>query len=265
MQPTAAPRIARGAASAADPASPGLASSSVLVPIDRHRRRVLLFAGIGAGAYLLALLATIPARLVLPEDVPALGAVSGTVWHGEAALAGGDRLEWRFAPLRTLSSLAFAADFTVTGAQTDLAGRAALSPSRVRLDSVAGRADGTLLRAAFPDLPFTCELGLQVDVPRLTFGDGATDVAGEIRSTPGTCTALAGGTPAPIPALLATARAAGPNSTALVVTPATQRRETLARTVFTRDGRVSITVRPQGAALFPFASPPGGLSLETTL
>ncbi len=202
---------------------------------------------------------------MVPEDVPALRAVSGTIWHGEAALPGGDRLEWRFAPLRTLTSLAFAADFTVTGAQTDLAGRAAFTPSTVRLDSVAGRADGSLLRAAFPDLPFACELGLLVDVPRLTLGNGATDVAGEIRSTPGTCTARSGGVAAPVPALLATARAAGPNSTALLVTPATQRRQTLARTVFTRDGRVAITIPPAGAALLPFASPPGGLSLETTL
>ena len=242
-----------------------VASSPVLVPVDRHRRRILLFVGIGAGAYLLALLATIPARLAVPGDVPALGAVSGTVWHGEAALPGGDRLTWRFAPLRTLASLAFAADIAVTGAQTDLAGRIALTPSAVRLDSIAGRAGGTLLRAAFPDLPFTCELGLQVDVPSLTIGTATPQVAGEIRSTPGACTPRTGGAAVPVPALLATARPAGPRSTALTVTPLTERRRTLARTVFTADGRVAITIRPAGAALFPFASPPGGMSLETTL
>lgn len=242
-----------------------MASPSVLVPLNRHRRRILLFSGIGAGAYLLTLLATIPARLFVPDDMPALGAVSGSLWHGEAALPGGDRLTWRFAPLRTLAGLAFSADMAVTGTQTDLAGRIALTSATVRLDSVSGRAGGTLLRAAFPDLPFTCDLGLQVDVPRLALGTTAPRITGDIRSTPGTCTPRAGGVTSPIPALLATARPAGPTTTALVITPLTERRRLLATTLFGPNGRVTITVRPSGAALFPFASPPGGLSLETTL
>lgn len=270
MPPTAPPRILRGATvaddpSAAIPASSSVASSSVLVPLNRHRRRILLFSGLGAGAYLLALLATIPARLLVPDDVPALSAVSGSIWHGEAALPGGDRLTWRFAPLRTLASLRFSADLAVSGAQTDLAGRIALTPSTVRLDSVTGRAGGTLLQAAFPDLPFTCDLGLQVDVPRLILGTGTPQITGDIRSTPGSCTPRTGGVASPVPALLATARAAGPATTALVITPLTERRRTLATTRFSPGGAVAITIRPAGAALFPFASPPGGLSLETTL
>lgn len=240
-------------------------SEPVLPSTDRHRRRILLFAGLGAGAYLLTLLATVPARLIVPAGILAPGAVSGTIWRGEAALNGGDRLAWRFAPLRTIAGLAYAADLTMTGAQTDLTGRVALRPQSIRLDSVAGRAGGSLLRAAFPDLPFTCDLGVQVDLPHVVIGTGAPDIRGDVRSTPGTCTPRAGGAASPIPALIATTQTLGTNGTALTITPLTERRRLLARTVFTQDGRVAITIRPAGAALFPFASPPGGLSLETTL
>ncbi|HEX8447180.1 MAG TPA: hypothetical protein VF649_11265 [Sphingomonas sp.] len=230
----------------------------------RHRRRILLFGGIGVAAYLLTLLATVPARLFVPSDVPALRAVSGTIWHGEVALPGGDRLTWRFAPLRTIASLAYAADLTVTGRTTDLAGRVALGRRMVRFDSVAGRADGAFVAAVFPDLPFTCDLGLVIDIPRLAIGTEIPDAAGEIRSAPGRCTPRGGGTATAVPALLATTRVAG-TATVVTITPPTQRRQILARTRIDADGRVAITIPPAGARRFPFASPPGGLSLETTM
>jgi hypothetical protein len=228
--------------------------------MNRHRRRILMFGGIGVGAYLLALLATVPARLVVPSGTFAPGAVSGTVWRGEAALPGGNRLTWRFAPLRTLASLAYAADIAVTGAQTDLAGRLTARPRMLRLDSMTGRAGASLVQSAFPGLPFHCDLGMQVALPRVVIAADGTEAQGDLRSAPGRCTPRDGGSPAALPALIATAR--GPT---LTITPLTERRRILARVTVTQGDHLGLTITPAGAALLPFASPPGGLSLETTL
>lgn len=222
---------------------------------------MLAFAGVGAAGYLAALLAQVPAAFVIPRSAT-VAALGGTIWRGEAALAGGDRLSWRWAPLRSLARLGFAVDFDVAGTDTALAGRAVLGSGRVRLDDVAGTADARLLGAVLPSLPFRCAMPVTLTIERASFGGGARRLVGEGRSAAGACRAGAAATP--VAPLAFASRALGGVSEA-VLTPLGQRRRTLATLRLAEDGRATIAVTREGATALPFAAPPGGLSIETSL
>lgn len=221
------------------------------------RRRLTLFAGIGIAAYVAAMVATIPASAIVDDGAWRTG-VGGTVWHGEVGLAGGSRLEWHWAPLRSLTSLAFAVDWRATGESTNLGGRALIGPTSTTIDSMSGSADGALLRAIQPDLPFTCDLTMQVEFPRAKLGGSRQMIEGEATTDAGSCAPKQGGTPTAIPSLLLTAEHIGTQSRLRLV-PATQRRRTLMTIVLGEDGTVDVGMTPEGAAALPFVGlPPGG-------
>jgi hypothetical protein len=246
----------RAAGSTPDAAAPPFVPSA-----PRRRRRIIVFAAIGLVTYLLSLLATTPARLFVPPS-PGISAVGGTIWHGEAALVGGNRLEWRWAPLRSISGLGFAVDWRVTGAATDLGGRALLRRSGVRFDRVSGRADGSLLAAVAPDLPFRCDLLIQANLPLLAIGDKQR-VEGMLRSEPGSCSS--GGAIAPLPPLVAASRASGGGRSALRLMAVGQPGRLLAELVLREEGALDLRVTPAGAALMPFLLPPGGTRIRTAI
>lgn len=224
---------------------------------DGARRRLIRFVALGIGAYAVAMVATIPAGAVVERGAWRTG-VGGTIWNGEAGLAGGSRLEWRWAPLRSLVSLAFAVDWTANGDATNLGGRALIGPSSTTLDAMSGSADGTLLQAIQPDLPFVCDMAMQLDFPKAKLGGGGQMVEGRLLTEPGTCRPRAGGAATAVPALILTAEHIGTTSR-LTLAPATQRRRTLMTMALAEDGTIDITLTPEGAAALPFVGlPPGG-------
>lgn len=226
----------------------------------RLDRRKLTFAGVGLGAFLAALIATIPAAVVIDRDATIL-ARAGTIWSGEVALAGGDRLSWKWAPLRSLINLGFAVDWQVTGPESDLAGRAVLG-GEVQVDTVSGRAGGGLIGAVAPYLPFRCVAPLQIEIARAS----ATRMEGEIRSAAGSCSPKTGGAAIAVPALLLTARPVGEDSM-IVVAPAGQPQRRIVDATLADNGRMKLVITPDGARVLPFAVPPGsaGVTVETTL
>lgn len=227
--------------------------------IPRHvaRRRLIRFAGLGIAAYAVALVATIPASAIVDRGAWRTG-VGGTVWNGEVGLAGGSVLSWEWAPLRSLVSLAFAADWSAKGAATNLGGRALIGPSSTGVDAMTGSADGTLLQALQPDLPFVCDMALQLDFPKAKLGGSGQMVEGQMLTDPGTCRPKAGGVATPVPAMVLTADHVGDRST-IRLAPATQRRRTLLTMVLSGDGTVEVQLTPEGAAVLPFVGlPPGG-------
>lgn len=234
-------------------------------PAHRRRaRRVLAFAAIGAAAYLAALAATVPARLVAPAAEGVV--VSGTIWSGAATLAGGDRIGWSWAPLRSLAQLGFAIDWRATGPATDLAGNALFKPGRVILESVEGRAGGSLLGVIAPALPFACDMRMTVDLPRIALGGEAQGFSGEVRSDSGVCRPTeAGGLATPVPAMRMTAEQADDGSTLASIAPLGQRRNRLVKITLGKDGRLAVGVTPEGARALPFLSPTGGMTIETDL
>lgn len=226
------------------------------------RRRLILFGSIGIVAYAIAMLATMPASVFL-KNRPWRTGVAGTVWAGEVGVAGGSVVRWRFAPLRSLTSLGFAVDWTATGEDTDLGGQALLRPGGVRLDAVSGSADGTLLAALLPGLGFDCDLTMQVELPRLSIGPGHGIVEGQATTDPGACRKMPDGAPVPTPAMLMTAEHVGTESRIRIV-PAGQRRRTLIDAAVGEDGSYRVTLTPDGAALLPFTGLPAGVGVESS-
>ncbi|AJP74434.1 hypothetical protein TS85_10750 [Sphingomonas hengshuiensis] len=206
---------------------------------------------------------TMPAS-VLFRNAAWRSGVAGTIWRGEVGLAGGSRFEWRMAPLRSLLSLGFAADWKAVGPNTDLGGRMLARPGgRMVLDHVSGRADGALLAARQPNLPFTCDLTMQVEMERIVVGGGSGRVVeGKAMSDPGSCRAKTGGGAASaVPALILTADHIG-DKTTLRIAPATQRRRVLVDAVLEEDGTLDLGVTPEGAAALPFLGIPGGSRIK---
>jgi hypothetical protein len=225
------------------------------------RRSIILFALIGIAAYLLALIVTMPASVIFPNGAWRTG-VAGTVWNGEVGIAGGAGFSWKMAPLRSLTSLAFAADWKATGPDTDLGGQMIRHlGGRTVLDHVSGSADASLLKALQPNLPFTCNLAMQIEMQRIAVGGGARMADGKVTTDPGSCRAKNGGGPVAVPALLISAEHVG-DKTTIRVAPSAQRMKTLLTAVLGEDGSLDISMTPEGAAVLPFVGLPGGTRIQ---
>ncbi|WP_188054568.1 hypothetical protein [Sphingosinithalassobacter sp. CS137] len=203
---------------------------------------------------------TMPASVFL-KNRPWRTGIAGTVWNGEVGIAGGSILSWNWAPLRSLTSLGFAADWTAAGNDTDLGGRLLIGFSGVTLDTVSGSADATLLQALQPNLPFSCDFTMQVDMDRIVAGGGEQMLQGTIVTDPGSCTPRGGGAATPVPALLLTAQHIG-DETRIRLTPAAQRRQTLVEATLTEDGTIDVGVTQDGARVLPFLGVPGGMRVQ---
>jgi hypothetical protein len=225
------------------------------------RRSIIVFSSLGIAAYVLAMIATMPASVVL-KNRPWRTGVAGTVWNGEVGVAGGSKFEWHMAPLRSLTSLAFAADWKASGPNTDLGGQLLVHPGgRVVLEHVSGSADGTLLQALQPNLPFTCDLVMQVEMERIALGGGDRMMTGNATSDPGSCRPKRAGAASALPALILNAEHVG-NRTTVRIAPMTQRRQVLVNAELSEGGAVDLSVTPDGARAMPFLGLPGGVHLQ---
>ncbi len=209
------------------------------------------------------MIATLPASLIV-RNADWRSGVGGTIWNGEVGVAGGSRVAWRFAPLRSLTSLGFAVDWTATGDNTDLGGQALATSGGVRLDRVSGSADASLLEAVQPPLPFTCDAVLQVDLPRLSTIPGAAMAEGRVAIDPGNCAPRPAGPATATPAMLLTAEPVG-RETRIRLVPEGQRRRTLVDGRLLDTGTLRLTMTGDGAAALPFAGIPAGAGIETGL
>ena len=217
---------------------------------------------LGAAAYLVTLAATLPADVALPAT-PFAARFSGTLWHGEALLAGGNRIGWDWAPLRSFAALSFAADWHATGAGTDLGGKALLRAGSLRMDDISGNADGGFVAALAPDLPFACDTRFSVTLPRFATGDDAPLSTGEILSEAGTCRSKAGGPATSVAPLAITTRQARGGSR-IIIAPQGQRRLRLAEAILDA-GRLDLAITPAGTRELPFLAPPGVLAISFEL
>ena len=228
---------------------------------DVARRRIILFVALGIAAYLLALLATMPASVIFRSQ-PWRTGVAGTVWNGEVGIAGGSKVQWQMAPLRSLTSLAFAADWKASGPDTDMGGQMLLHPGgRTVLDHVSGSADASLLQILQPNLPFTCDLVMQVEMARVAVGGANRMLDGTVTTDPGTCRPRGAGAATSVPALIFTAEHIG-NSTRIRIAPMAQRRKVLVDATLAEDGAIDIGVTPDGAAMLPFLGLPAGMRVQ---
>ncbi|MEI9851832.1 MAG: hypothetical protein WDN24_14485 [Sphingomonas sp.] len=223
------------------------------------RRRLICFALLGIASYAVAMVATIPASVAF-KNRPWRAGVAGTVWNGEVGVTGGTVLSWRWAPLRSLTGLGFAADWRALGPGTDLGGQALAGLGGVALDQVSGTADAALLDVVQPGLPFACDMTGQVEFERIVAGGSAAMVAGRARSTAGSCRAR-GGAATALPPLILVAEKIGTESR-IRIAPATQRLRTLIDAALRENGMVEVTVTPEGAKAMPFLGVPGGTKVQ---
>ena len=100
----------------------------------RRRGRIGWLIGAGLVGYVGALIATLPASLVFNPGTR--WAVAGTMWNGEAVRDGAYRVEWRWAPWRSLANLGFAANWRMGGSGADIAGSAVRTSGRLLLEGV---------------------------------------------------------------------------------------------------------------------------------
>ncbi len=218
---------------------------------------MLIFSAIGMATYLVTLVATIPAQVVAPG-------ATGTIWRGAAPLDGGNMLRWSWAPLRSLIRFGFAADWTVTGPVSALAGRAVLRPGTVMLDDVSGAADGGVLRSAGASLPFACAVALQVDLAHVAIGGSNQGIVGTVRSDAGTCQAFDGGPPVEVRPLTLDARQI--DGTSVVnIAPTGHSRTPFVIGGLSSAGHLQLLVTGEGANALPFAAPAGGMRVESDL
>jgi hypothetical protein len=211
-------------------------------------KRAWPWLAIGIAAYLVTLIVTFPARFVLSGDPR--WAVAGTMWNGEAVVDGAYRVQWRWAPWRSLASLAFAADVRMTGSGTDLAGSAIVGPSSTLLDGFSGSGDGGLLSAFGPSLPFACTTTLSVNLKRLRIAGTRSEAMGEIGSEAGTCTSIGGGQPNLVPALVTRLLPMPDGTTSIVTTAAGQRVRLFEGKIAA--GRLRLAPTQAGIATLPF-------------
>jgi hypothetical protein len=238
-------------------AGAGPFSFQIAPPSAVRRRRALLFTLTGLLVYLLTLIATLPARLLLERGAPPeiWLAASGTVWNGEAALAQGHSIRWAWAPVASLANLAFTTELEVEGAGTDLAGLASWRPGGLVVTNLRGNASATLLSALFPKLPLLCELPMQLEVERIALGGSRPGAHGKVRTSPGSCAPRSGsvGIAVPIPALVGEATIGVGGSTGWVA-PRLNRSARLISFTVMPNGGTAFEVSPAGAALFPGAA-----------
>jgi hypothetical protein len=223
-------------------------------PSTVRSRRLRLFMLTGIAAYLLALLATLPARLLLDRaDEPHIWlAVSGTVWNGEAALSQGHAVRWRWAPLASLTTISYSTHLQVIGADTELTGIAAWRPSGIVVTDLKGNASATLVSALAPTLPFLCDFPMRVNIDRLAFGGTAPGAAGEIMGSAGSCTARNSAVAASVavPPLVAEATINVGGSNGWIAARG-NRADKLISFAVTPSGATSITVSPSASMLIP--------------
>lgn len=217
------------------------------------RRRLRLFILLGVAAYLLSLIATLPARLLFADarDDAVLGTVTGTIWSGEGSMNAGHSLRWDWAPLDSLAQFGFVVDLSVRGPDTALSGQASWRPGRVELSNIEGPATGTLISAIFPTLPFTCDFPMVVNLNKVRLSGRRPGVDGEVRTEGGLCATRASSIAATsiMPPLIGRSAITIGGSSGFIDTRS--RSERILTSSITPGGEVSVSVLPRAAALLP--------------
>lgn len=159
-----------------------------IVP-HRFRRRTVIFTLVGALAYLIGLIATIPASTLIEENDRLQ--VGGTIWNGEAVLASSIRVEWSAAPLTSLIKLAYSAQWRMSGEGNDVAGMVTKKGDQFQFENISGQISGSLINAAFPNLPLSCQFTADARIPSLNVGGEGQEGIGTVRTGPMRCSAAA--------------------------------------------------------------------------
>jgi hypothetical protein len=228
------------------------------------RRLIPIGLGVAAIAYLVSLIATIPATLAFKP--PSTISLDGTIWNGTATLPGGYEAAWRANPIRSLFNLSFAIDWSLRGLDTDMTGKAGFGIRGITIDAVSGRAGSSLVKALAPGLPLLCDGAARLDLRHFRWRRSGFQADGSLRSGPASCPLNTGqATAPPLIATISDVNGALIARVATVEAPAT----ILATASLDPAGRLTAELRPQAASVIPglpqTSAGSGPYRLETTL
>lgn len=230
---------------------------------SRGLRGVLLLGGLGLATYLVALIVTLPARIVVETFGARLDAssIAGTIWEGELGLRGGHSLAWTLHPLDSLLHLGASVSWQLEGRGTSVSGKSYAWPQNLRASDVQGVIAWPAVRALVPALRFDCDLAARLDLQDLQLGRGTQSVTGEMRSGAGTCKDL-GQPDAPslqIPALQASA---GRSAADIVLAEVADPTRLWAELTLLPDRRLSVTLTERAIATTARSHMAGPVSVE---
>ena len=227
-------------------------------------KSALLLAVAGIVAYIASLAASAPARLIrkhvsLP---PQIVDISGTIWNGQLILQGNYEARWIFRPLRSLFGLSLAADWTLSGADTSVSGRAAIRRDLVTLADVEGRAGWGLVQIAMPDLPVACDGSVAMELSPVVISEARQGAAGTLRSGPATCLDSSTTPQQRIELPPLSAQSAMDDNGWSVNVTETAQPETSLVAVTVKDRVLAVTVRPEAAKWVKSLPTGGPITLE---
>lgn len=202
--------------------------------------RVVLVAS-ALSAYVAGLLLYLPAEAAVGSDREAVG----TVWKGETALEPGFAMSWSLNPARSVASLAPSGAVRLRGPDTALVADVSWRSNAAALHRAEGVVSLRLANALAPALPFACDGEATFRAVNLAIGGGG-DGTGLLRTGPAVC--QGGGVTTVTPPMVGEASSDPEGST--LVLRAAQSGE-LARARRAREGAISVTVNPAGAAVLP--------------
>jgi hypothetical protein len=230
-----------------------------------RRVRVRRLAILGLVSFAVSLVATAPARLVVPSAGEAAMPAAGTIWQGEAAIGDQTVMSWRVRPLRSLLNLGVAADVAFRGGGTEMTSQAVWRPGRLEMSDVAGVAGPGLVNTLIGGLPIRCDLSFVVDLDRVVLAGRRSSVEGALRSGPGACKTSGGPETGPVAVPAMEGRAVtGAGGTSAWLAPAGRPgEERLFQLTIDRSGLLKATVLPAGARIL--AAEGGRMSIETRL
>jgi hypothetical protein len=208
---------------------------------------------LGLGAFAVTLVAIMPVRFAADLAGVQVPGLSGTVWQGQAQLDAGHVAKWDLAARDSMLTMTLLFDVGITGPQTALRGRVALTPSQAVVGPLSGQAAWPLLAAVMPGLQITCDNVAEVRIGTLTMVAPRRGV-GQVTVNEGFCDRVDGTvTRVPVPALVAEITTADDGIQALVTSEAVP----LVTARITNADRALITIHAAGAALVP-GMPSGG-------
>jgi hypothetical protein len=203
---------------------------------------------LGLGAFVLALVTTMPVRFAADMAGVKVAGLSGTLWDGQAQLDARHLAVWDVAARDSMLRWALVFDVQVTGPQTRLTGRVAVRPTRIVIGPLEGQAAWPLLAVMMPGLPIACDGVADVHIGNMVLTRDARSGVGRVTVNDGFCDRVDGlVTRVPVPALMADITTVEDGIQAVVTSDAVP----LVTARITNADRAQITIHAAGAAMVP--------------